>query len=102
LAAAEEQALKDTTAQIDGAQPAPATGTNAAQGWGTEFKNHPLSGNSQGALPKRPLGFYREYRVIVNGNTSNYRIVTGSNGKEMWYSWTHYGETGSPSFVKIR
>ena len=97
---AEEQALKDTTAQID-SQTAPA-GREAAQGWGTEFKNRPLAGKSIGELPQRPAGFYREYRVIVNGNTENYRVVTGSNGKEMWYSWTHYGEKGGTSFVKIR
>lgn len=30
------------------------------------------------------------------------RIVVDNNSREMYYTWTHYGQVGDPAFLKIR
>ncbi len=59
---------------------------------GTEFINR------EGILPKKSLGYYKEYTVETPGATNRgaQRIVTGQDG-EMYYTNDHYG-----SFLKIK
>ena len=30
------------------------------------------------------------------------RVVLNSQNGDMYYTWTHYGDTGEPAFVRIR
>ncbi len=48
-------------------------------------------GNREERLPKRPLGYYREYTVPTPGRDDRgpRRIVTGRGG-ELYYSADHY------------
>jgi guanyl-specific ribonuclease Sa len=98
LPAAEEAALLRTLKHIDaGTTP---TGSLAKK-WGTHFKN--WDGDLPGA--SGPASPYREYRVApasgVSGAGTN-RVVVNSQTGEMYYTWTHYGDTAAPAFVKIR
>ncbi|MCW6111078.1 ribonuclease domain-containing protein [Clostridium sporogenes] len=64
--------------------------------WGIKF------GNYQGELPN---GKYREFRVSPPAGTKNAgvrRIVGNIETGELYYTWTHYEDTGKPAFVKIR
>ncbi|TKY81330.1 hypothetical protein EDI29_16375 [Pectobacterium polonicum] len=48
---------------------------------------------------------YREYRVDPGPGVSGAgvrRVVVDSNTGETYYIWTHYGDSGNPSFVRIR
>jgi hypothetical protein len=96
LPASEEAAALKTIQHIDaGTKPAGAVGTK----WGTKFfnKNGDLPGPSGATSP------YREYRVASGPGGANVRrIVKNELTGEMYYSWTHYGDTGKPAFVKIR
>ncbi|MFE9570296.1 polymorphic toxin-type HINT domain-containing protein [Streptomyces sp. NPDC006692] len=97
LPAAEESALSDTLAHIDaGTVPSGPTSTK----WGVKFKN--WSKDLPGDVgPNSP---YEEYRVIPSGqsNAGTLRVVRNSITKELYYTWTHYGDTGSPAFVRVR
>jgi len=98
LTAAEEAAVNRTLLHIDaGIRPTGAVGKK----WGVPFKNRDgdLPGGSFAASP------YREYRVEssagMRGAGEN-RIVVNHQTGEMYYTWTHYGDSGRPAFVKIR
>jgi hypothetical protein len=48
---------------------------------------------------------YREYRVSPPPGTAGpgvRRIVANPATGETYYTWTHYGDAGSPAFVRIR
>ena len=50
-------------------------------------------------------GAYREFRVAPSPGTSGagpLRVVVDDNTGSMYYTWTHYGDGGSPAFVQIR
>ena len=98
LPAAENAALDDTLAHIDaGNVPTGAT----ARRWGIPFRNR------GGDLPggQGDLSPYREYRVApppgVNG-AGPLRVVRNEDTGETYYTWTHYGDSGDPAFVRIR
>ncbi|PWD65359.1 hypothetical protein DF215_21520 [Pectobacterium versatile] len=98
LPAAEEAAVNRTLGHIDnGDKPAGALGKK----WGTTFKNHQgeLPGGSGANSP------YSEYRVDPGPGVSGAgarRVVVNNNTGETYYTWTHYGDSGNPSFVRIR
>ncbi|MGC5033947.1 ribonuclease domain-containing protein [Micromonospora sp. DT229] len=98
LPAAEDAALNRTLAQIDaGTVP---TGPTAKK-WGTQFKNwgRNLPGASGLNSP------YLEYRVAPPPGTSGagpLRVVRNSDTGATYYTWTHYGDSGSPAFVRVR
>jgi RHS repeat-associated protein len=96
LALSEEEAVLDTLEHIDaGTRPFGAL----RKKWGTGFRN------VRGDLPGTPgAGGYREYRVAPPIGTTGAgvrRIVVGQDGS-VYYSWTHYGDTGAPAFVRLR
>jgi RHS repeat-associated protein len=94
LAAEEEQGIVDTLGHIDNE----TTPSWAGRNWNTPFKNH------GGDLPGVPgAGGYTEFNVPNAPGSSGIglrRIVVGPDGT--YYSWTHYGDAGSPPFVRIR
>jgi hypothetical protein len=98
LPAAEEAAALSTLRHIDaGTKP---TG-DLAKKWGTQFKN--WSGDLPGAQGAASL--YREYRVAPSAGTTGAgtnRIVVNSQTGEVYYTWTHYGDTAKPAFVQVR
>ncbi|MED4970508.1 pre-toxin TG domain-containing protein [Parageobacillus toebii] len=89
----EEKALLKTLKHIDnGTKPK----GKLSKKWGTKFSNR------EGYLPK---GNYVEYRVEPPPGTNNAgtrRVVRNVDTGEMYYTWTHYGDTGAPAFVRIR
>lgn len=98
LPTAEEAALTDTLSHIDaGTKPTGPTGVK----WGSKFKN--WAGDLPG--PKGDASPYAEYRVApppgMNG-AGTLRVVYNSASFEVYYTWTHYGDTGNPPFVRIR
>jgi hypothetical protein len=93
----EERAVLQTLQHIDtGMTP---TGPLAKK-WGTPFKNN------AGDLPGTPgAGGYLEYRVAPPAGTSSAgvrRIVKDVSTGRLYYTWTHYGDTGHPAFVRLR
>jgi guanyl-specific ribonuclease Sa len=94
LPAAERSALDATVGHIDaGTIPSGPTSTK----WGTTFHNN------EGFLPSG--GAYTEYRVAAAPGTSGagpLRVVVDANTGSMYYTWTHYGDSGMPAFVQIR
>jgi len=98
LPAAEEASLLRTVSQIDaGTKP----GGSLSNKWGTKFKN--WDGDLPGA--RGDASPYREYRVAPPAGTSSagpLRVVVNHVTGEMYYTWTHYGDSGAPAFVKIR
>ena len=98
LPAGEESALDDTLANIDaGTVPTDAT----ARRWGIPFQNRggDLPGGQMDQSP------YTEYRVSPPDGTSGagpLRVVVDSDTGATYYTWTHYGDTGNPPFVRIR
>jgi guanyl-specific ribonuclease Sa len=98
LPAAEEASVLRSLAHIDaGTTP---SGPLAIK-WGAPFKN--WSGDLPG--PQGPASPYREYRVAPTTGSSSagtQRIVVNSQTGEVYYTWTHYGDSGSPAFVRIR
>jgi guanyl-specific ribonuclease Sa len=75
--------------------------SGVATKWGTQFKN--WAGYLPGA--KGQASPYLEYRVAPVPGTSGagpLRVVTNPQTGEMFYTWTHYGDTGAPAFVQIR
>jgi guanyl-specific ribonuclease Sa len=94
LPAVERAALDDTVRNIDaGTVPTGPTSNR----WGTTFHNR------EGHLPAG--GSYREFRVAPSPGTSGagpLRVVVDDNTGSMYYTWTHYGDAGSPAFVQIR
>lgn len=98
LPPAEESALDKTVGYIDsGTRPS----GQLARNWGGSFKN---SGNDlpNGSGSGSP---YLEYRVAPPPGTSGsgvLRVVVDQSSGEMYYSWNHYGDAGSPAFVRIR
>jgi guanyl-specific ribonuclease Sa len=48
--------------------------------------------------------FYKEYRVNVPGTPGggNLCVIVHNDTGATYYTWTHYGDHGSPSFVRIR
>jgi guanyl-specific ribonuclease Sa len=98
LPPSEEAAVLATLRNIDaGTKPAGAL----AKRWGVPFKN--WSGDLPG--PGGPSSPYQEYRVAPPPGTSGAgirRVVVDPNTGDVYYTWTHYGDTGSPAFVQIR
>lgn len=98
LPPAEETAVQDTMKHIDaGTTPTGALATK----WGTIFKN--WAGDLPGA--SGPTSPYREYRVAPPAGTTGAgpnRIVVNCQTGEVYYTWTHYGDSGLPAFVRIR
>jgi hypothetical protein len=98
LPAAEESALSNTLAHIDaGTVP---TGPTANK-WGTPFLN------KDGDLPGGQFANspYLEYRVAPPPGTKGagpLRVVRDSKTGATYYTWTHYGDAGDPTFVQIR
>lgn len=98
LPADEDSALNATLQHIDdGTVPTDATNVK----WGQQFKNWngDLPGAQGAASP------YREYRVAPPPGTPGagpLRVVVNSQTGETYYTWTHYGDTGNPAFVRIR
>lgn len=93
LSLEEKQAVLNTLKYIDnGTRPT----DRLAIKWGTKFDNY------EGYLPN---GRYVEYRVSPPSSATNAgtrRIVKNVETGELYYTWTHYGDAGSPAFVKIR
>ncbi|WP_326952260.1 RHS repeat-associated core domain-containing protein [Amycolatopsis sp. NBC_01286] len=98
LPVVEESALGDTLANIDaGTVPGGAT----ARRWGIQFRNRDgdLPGAQGDASP------YREYRVSPPSGVRGagpLRVVRNSDTGATYYTWTHYGDSGDPAFVRIR
>lgn len=98
LPAEELSALKSTMSHIDaGTKP---TGSLSKK-WGTTFKNwaNDLPGKNGADSP------YREYRVAPGpgeAGAGTRRIVVNKETGAVYYTWTHYGDTGNPPFVRIR
>ncbi|MFJ2186327.1 ribonuclease domain-containing protein [Streptomyces anulatus] len=97
LPAAEEAGLNDTLAHLDaGTVPSGPTATK----WGTKFKNwsNDLPGD------KGPNSPYREYRVAnpYGNGAGALRVVKNTQTGDTYYTWTHYGDSENPPFVRIR
>ena len=92
----EENLLLDTLSNLDnGTIPAGPTGVK----WGAPFKNW------SGFLPggQGPGSPFQEYRVGSGGlGAGTRRVVHNPASGEAYYTWTHYGDTGCPPFVRIR
>ena len=72
-----------------------------AKKWGLPFKNWAgdLPGGQGAASP------YSEYRVRPApgvGGAGVRRVVRDRKTGRMYYTWTHYGDTGNPAFVQVR
>ncbi|MCT4632347.1 MAG: hypothetical protein N4A76_06380 [Firmicutes bacterium] len=64
--------------------------------WGTPF------GNREGYLPD---GNYLEYRVASPAGTKgagSRRIFENVDTGDLLYTWTHYGDSGDPAFLRIK
>ncbi len=98
LPAAEEAAVLQTLTHIEaGTTP----GGALANRWGIPFKN--WAGDLPGA--RGATSPYLEYRVAPPPGTSGagqLRLVKNQSTGEIYYTWTHYGDMGTPAFVKIR
>ena len=98
LSAADEAAFAGALSYINaGTKPSGAL----AKKWGTQFKN--LEGELPGA--QGLASPYVEYRVAPSAGqigAGTNRIVVNSQTGEVYYTWTHYGTSGNPPFVKIR
>jgi guanyl-specific ribonuclease Sa len=98
LSAAEQAAVLETLQHIDaGTQP---TGPLAKK-WRAQFKN--WSGDLPG--PRGESSPFREFRVEPAPGTAGAgprRIVTNPQTREVFYTWTHYGDSGEPAFVQLR
>ncbi len=69
--------------------------------WGTCFRNRNL--DLPGPCAKSSP--YLEYRVAPKPGTVGAgarRVVVDCQTGEMYYTWTHYGQSGAPPFVRIR
>jgi RHS repeat-associated protein len=97
LPAAEERSLLQTLSHID-ASTTPRG--RLARNWGAPFRNRAgdLPGGRGSASP------YVEYRVAPTSGRAagTLRVVVDRQTGEMFFTWTHYGDTGSPPFVQIR
>jgi hypothetical protein len=72
-----------------------------AKNWGTPFKN--WGGDLPGGVGNQSP--YLEYRVASPPGTAGagpLRVVYDPNTGAMYYTWTHYGDSGEPAFVRIR
>jgi RHS repeat-associated protein len=99
LPVSEDAALDATLRHIDdGTVPTDPTGVK----WGSKFKN--WAGDLPGG--QGPVDSpYLEYRVAPppgTGGAGPLRVVVNSQTGEMYYTWTHYGDSGNPAFVRIR
>lgn len=79
------------------------TNTVQSKNWNTHFGNKQLrlpGPSFAGAIKTSP---YREFRVMSPGQTlaEGRRIVINTVTGERFYTWTHYGDTGSPHFVRF-
>jgi len=94
LPPAEKRAVGQAIRRITGRE-APPTG-RLARHWGAVFRN------ASEDLPQELLGYYHEYMVLLPNAASRgvLRLVIGARG-EVYYSWTHYGDKGSPAFVRL-
>ncbi|MEY2268800.1 MULTISPECIES: polymorphic toxin-type HINT domain-containing protein [Streptomyces] len=98
LPAAEEAALNDTLAHIT-ANTVP-TGPTSIK-WGTKFNNRDV--DLPGGVGEHSP--YLEYRVAPPAGTSGpgpLRVVRNQFTGETYYTWTHYGDSGKPAFVRVR
>lgn len=98
LPSEEEAAVLQTLQHID-------AGTNPVgplkKKWGTKFQN--VGGDLPGG--QYPASPYREYRVAPAPGTIGpgaRRIVADTTTGEIYYTWTHYGDSGFPPFVQVR
>lgn len=98
LPTAEESALDKTVEFIDsGTKPSGMLAKN----WGTPFKN--WGGDLPGSVGNQSP--YLEYRVAPPPGIAGagpLRVVYDPSTGEMYYTWTHYGDSGDPAFVRIR
>jgi hypothetical protein len=102
LPADEQAAIRDSLTYIrNGTVPSDIRHTR----WGSAFRNEPLR-NGGTSIPELPFSvdpnYYHEYRVLTPGSTAAgaRRLVIGGQG-EVFYTTTHYGESGSPSFIRL-
>ena len=100
LSGEELAAVNATIGVIDGG-PAIILSHNS----GAKF-NHPF-GNRDGDLPGgRRSGGYTEFYVEKDPNDATYhgsrRLVKHTASGRLYYTSTHYGDNGSPAFVRIR
>lgn len=93
----EERAVLESLTHLDAGTRPPGM---QPHGWGRPFRNH------GGDLPGAPgTGGYREYDVLPPPGITNRgtrRIVVSDTDRSVYYTWTHYGDTGPPAFVRIR
>jgi guanyl-specific ribonuclease Sa len=68
--------------------------------WGRKFKN--WGGDLPGA--QGDPSPYQEYRVqpTSGSGAGPLRVVRDTTTGETYYTWTHYGDSGNPPFVRIR
>jgi hypothetical protein len=95
----EEAALLDTLSHID-AKTVPQGPT--ATRWSVPFNNN--EGELPGLAGARPKP-YTEYRVAPAPGVSGAgvrRVVVDNASGNIFYTWTHYGQSGDPAFVIIR
>jgi guanyl-specific ribonuclease Sa len=89
----EEQAVLNTMKHIEnGTVPS----GKLSKKWGTPF------GNREGYLP---AGNYLEYRVappVGNKGAGARRVVKNVDTGDLFYTWTHYGDSGDPAFLRIK
>ncbi|MEV0990805.1 polymorphic toxin-type HINT domain-containing protein [Streptomyces sp. NPDC049949] len=94
----ERVALDDALAHIDaGTVPSGPTSVK----WGTKFNNRDV--DLPGGVGEHSP--YLEYRVAPPPGTSGagpLRVVRNQFTGETYYTWTHYGDSGRPAFVRIR
>lgn len=98
LPADEESALDKTVGYIDSGT-TPSGGL--AKNWGAPFRN--WNGDLPGGVGENSP--YEEYRVSPPAGTSGagpLRVVYNPDTGDMYYTWTHYGDSGYPPFVQIR
>ena len=70
-------------------------------GWQKQpnLKSPQVFQNRSGQLPAQSdPNYYMEFYAGPKSGAE--RFVTGQNG-EMYYTWTHYGDAGSPAFINI-
>lgn len=86
--------VRETIDLIDAGGPFPYPDND-----GAVFHNRESGEGTEGTLPEQPDGYYREYTVPTPGLThrGEQRIVTGDEGREMWYTDDHYD-----TFTRIR
>lgn len=101
LPPAEEQAVLEAREQSSGHRAPPQPGDMQSIRWGIIFRNR------EGFSPVKAHDYYREYTILLPGDVTRgrRRFITGGipgSPEIVYYSWTHYGDSGVPAFVRIR